>query len=121
MLKNAPEIITYSFDKAEDAKAIKKEFRRNSDDDSKLVDKGLLFITKCIAEAVCARNSNWDNNEYNKGVVEPYNKMRQLKDSIEATGSKASLDDMIEAFEMLKVILKTKLVDISEQKSYNFV
>ncbi len=78
------------------------------------------FIAKCIHIAVTTRNRNWDNDEYQKGVIEPYRKIQQLQERLEKEGKEPTQDEMQEALEMLRSVLTTKKVPALEQISrYN--
>jgi len=72
-------------------------------------------LTKCMAIAVCTKNSNWDNDDYLKGVIEPYNKIQQLQDELDKKGEEPSKKQMIEALEMLKSVFMTKRTPVEEQ------
>ncbi|MCX8132085.1 MAG: ACP S-malonyltransferase [Clostridia bacterium] len=114
MKKNAPGIKTFSYDVDSDVQAAKKLL---SSDGSGVEDikQGMSVITKCIATAVSTKNSNWDEQEYQKGVVEPYRKMTNLRDELEKEGRQPTIEEVREALDMLKNVLNTKKVPASEQ------
>ncbi len=68
-----------------------------------------------MAIAVCTKNSNCDNDEYIKGVIEPYNKIQQLQDELEEKEAKPSRKQMLDALEMLKSVFITKRTPVEEQ------
>jgi [acyl-carrier-protein] S-malonyltransferase len=72
-------------------------------------------LTRCLAIAVCTRNQNWNNDEYQKGVVEPYHKIQQLQDELEKEGKEPTVKQMTEALTMLRSVFNTKLVPVDEQ------
>ncbi|MCK4261228.1 MAG: ACP S-malonyltransferase [Halanaerobiales bacterium] len=72
-------------------------------------------VSKCLAIVVCTRNRNWDDDEYQKGVVEPYRKIQQLQAQIEEKGIETTEEDARKALEMLKMVFETKKVPIEEQ------
>lgn len=120
MRKNAPEIAAFSFDKEEDLETLKNTLlsgKSVSEDAESSIKKDFkhTVITKCLAIAVCTRNRNWDNDEYQKGVVEPYRKIQQIQLELESLGKQPSNEQMLEALEMLKTIFVTKKVPYDEQ------
>lgn len=115
MKKNSVQIMTYSFDKKEDADALKQEIRSAMNQEGSSYDKKVKFITKCIAIAVCTRNKNWNNDEYQKGVVEPYRKVQQMLLHIEETGEEPAMEQVNEALTMLQSVFTTKMTSMEEQ------
>ncbi|WP_068774890.1 ACP S-malonyltransferase [Paenibacillus sp. FJAT-26967] len=81
-------------------------------------DKVNNVVTKCLTTAVCTRNRNWDQTEYERGVLEPYRKIQLLQEKLDAPGETGSptLSQMKEALDLLKLILDTKKVPATEQK-----
>lgn len=110
-LKNK-NIATYSLGESSDVEIISKGLNNR---ERKNIDE-MTFISKCIVEAVCSKNNNWNNEEYQDGVIEPYRKTKQLYEYFESNGKKASLDQLYDALNMLKSVLKTKKVPDDEQK-----
>jgi [acyl-carrier-protein] S-malonyltransferase len=41
------------------------------------------LIGRCLAVAVCTRNHNFDDEQYRRGVIEPYNEIKALQDFLE--------------------------------------
>lgn len=111
MKKNVPSLITYSYDDESDVQNLKKHISSNE----KAVNNGLEIITKCIAAAICSKNSNWDEQEYQKGVVEPYRNVKQMKDEMVKADRQPSNDEVIKALNMLKSVLVTKKIPDEEQ------
>lgn len=72
-------------------------------------------ISECLRIVVCTRNRNWDNEEYKKGVIEPYNRIQELQNELEREGKEATTEQMLDALNMLKLVFKTKMVPIDEQ------
>lgn len=115
MKKNAPVIITYAFDNEEDFKAIKNA---NVSKDLNMAGGGKFVptvVTKCIAIAVCTRNRNWDNEEYQKGVIDPYRRIQQMQEEIEKEGRQPTLSEMKQALDMLMSVFITKRTPVEEQ------
>ncbi|WP_242855955.1 hypothetical protein [Ruminiclostridium josui] len=67
--------------------------------------------------AVATPNKNWDNEEYQKGVVEPYRVIQKLNEKAENENSEISIEDMKKAVDMLLMILKTKGTSEDEIKA----
>jgi [acyl-carrier-protein] S-malonyltransferase len=116
MKKNAQSITAYSYDDKQDLQAIKSLYLTSKEDiASRINDDKPNILTKCIAVAVCTKNSNWDNAEYQKGVVEPYRKIKDMNFELEQSGKKPSVEQMNEALEMLKSVFNTKKTPIEER------
>jgi len=113
MKKNASEIKAYSYDKSEDVEALLKAVKEQSEEGSK--PNGPTVVTRCMAVSVCTRNRNWDNDEYQKGVSEPYKKIQQMQEEIEKNGNIPTVEQMKEALEMLRVMFITKKTPVVEQ------
>lgn len=114
--QNAPSIVAYSYDKEGDIIAIgqltsggRKEAQSSQSEFQHTV------VTKCIQIAVCTRNRNWDNDAYQKGVVEPYRRIQALQDQLVKEGKEPSLEQMKAALEMLRSVFSTKQVPVTEQ------
>lgn len=124
MKSNAPSIRAFSFDKAEDLPELKKILPTETakKETSSSPQPGDVhnvfrnkFIAKCIHIAVTTRNCNWDNDEYQKGVIEPYRKIQQLQETLEKEGKEPTFDEMQEALDMLQSVFITKKVPVEEQ------
>ena len=72
-------------------------------------------ITRCLAIAVATPNTNWNQEEYQKGVIKPYRRIQTIQDELDRTGERPTIEQMREALEMLKSILATKRVPVREQ------
>lgn len=115
MKKDALGITTFSFDQKEDFDAI-IDLKKGADEGGKDdIASKLKLITRCIAIAVCTKNSNWDNEEYDRGVVKPYRKVQQMLEELEKQGTEPSLEQMNEALEMLRSVFITKRTPVDEQ------
>ena len=111
MKKNVPGLITYSYDYEPDVQSLKLMVNANE----QIVNKGIEVITSCIAISICTKNSNWNDKEYQKGVVEPYNKVKKVKEDIVKEGRQPTINEVREAVEMLKIVFDTKKVPRDEQ------
>lgn len=107
------DVIAYSFDNEEDLRAIKKEFLQPL---SFTNIKKLDLVTRALSIAVCTKNNNFNNNEYQEGVINPYNKVKKIKEKFENESRKPSMEEMTEALEMLKSVFNTKKTSIEEQR-----
>jgi [acyl-carrier-protein] S-malonyltransferase len=114
MKKNAPGILALSYDKEKDVKQIMEKL---SPQNPAVVDKAakLKLISRCLAIVVCTPNQNWDNDQYQKGVVEPYRKVQQMLDELEKADIEPTPEQMKEALEMLRLVFKTKRTPAAEQ------
>ncbi len=110
MKHNAPGIKCYSYDKSKDANELIEFFKEKKGG----IDIPSL-ITRCMAIAVCTKNRNWDNEEYQKGVSVPYKEIQEIQETIEASGVEPSLEQMKKALEMLKTVFITKKTPLEEQ------
>ena len=113
MKRNAPDIKTFSYDKSEDIEALTKAVKGESNSDKAVARPSL--VTRCMAVAVCTRNRNWDNDEYQKGVVEPYKRIQLMQEEIEKSGNPPTVEQMKEALEMLRGMFITKKTPVEEQ------
>lgn len=111
MKKNTPQIKTYSYDNDEDMQAVKRKLLSGEQD----ISNGMEVITKCIATAICTKNSNWDEQAYQKGVVEPYRKIKNLKEDILKENRQPSIEEVRQALDMLKSVLITKMLSKEKQ------
>ncbi|MCY9549595.1 ACP S-malonyltransferase [Lysinibacillus xylanilyticus] len=73
------------------------------------------FLDKSLAIAVATKNQNWDEEEYQKGVVEPYKKVKKLSEAVQKEDREATVEEMLAAIEMLQSVFKTKKVQEQEQ------
>ncbi len=115
MKKNSSTIKAYSYDNSEDAKELKDIVASDeflSQPDTKFRS---TVITKSLAVAVCTRNRNWDNDEYQKGVVEPYRKIQELQRKLEEEKKEPTADEMRQALDMLVTVFNTKKTPVNEQ------
>jgi [acyl-carrier-protein] S-malonyltransferase len=110
--RNLPAIPAYSYDNQDDRKIL---LRIHSQATSSPTEFKHTVVTKCIQIAVCTRNRNWNNDQYQKGVVEPYRRVQGIQDELEREGREPTLEEMKEALEMLQSVFATKQTPLSEQ------
>lgn len=75
------------------------------------------FVSRAMGIAVATKNTNWDDEEYNKGVIAPYNEMKNIQTKVEKENRKATVDEMKRTIELLLKIFATKKTPFEEQKS----
>lgn len=73
------------------------------------------ILKQCLAIIVCTPNSNWDEGEYNSGVVKPYKRIEKIIDSLEESKEEPTDVQINEAFDMLKKVFLTKGTPQEEQ------
>jgi len=111
---NVPSIEAYCYSQKDDRRKL-LEILGSSDSPRK---DSATVITRCMAAAVATPNYNFNNDEYEKGVVENYRKIQDMQDELDNTKSKPSTDQMNEALDILMEIFKTKKVDVAEQEEW---
>ncbi|MFU1716745.1 ACP S-malonyltransferase [Bacillus amyloliquefaciens] len=109
---NIADIKSYSYDKEEDVKIIKETLLN----ESVSLQAGFSIISRSLGIAVATKNYNWNNEEYAKGVIEPYEKVAAIQAELETSGRQPSREQMHMAVEMLKSVFRTKKTPIDEQK-----
>ncbi|WP_010250891.1 ACP S-malonyltransferase [Acetivibrio cellulolyticus] len=115
MKRNVPGIPALSFDNEEDIPALERKLSDMGKNTEESKGKGLKLLKMCLATVVCTKNTNWDEKEYAKGVVEPYRKIQKMKEELEADGCEPSVEQLKEAVEMLKSVFRTKGIELGEQ------
>lgn len=109
MADNAPGIRCFGLEDAAQAAALREHLRRHH--------PLHRAIVRCLAAAVCTRNRNWDEEAYRVGVIEPYRRLQQMQESLDAAGAAPSREQAEEALELLRLIFRTKQVPPDEQQS----
>lgn len=72
------------------------------------------FLDRCLTIAVCTQNLNMDERNYNQEVIEPYQRIWQIRHEYEQAGQKPPHERLSEALECLRRILKHKKVDTDQ-------
>jgi [acyl-carrier-protein] S-malonyltransferase len=111
MKGNIPGLKTLSYDVETDMEDVKRELTGTQ----QLPGTGMDVITKCIAIAVCTKNHNFNNDEYQKGVVENYRKIQSMKDELVKETAEPTVGQMKEALSLLRTIFITKKTPAEEQ------
>lgn len=105
MRTNISDIPVFSFDDQEEA------FFRH-------VEKSYFpFVSRAMGIAVATKNRNWDEEQYEDGVVRPYTEMQKMQEQIETEGRKATAEEMNTAVQLLKTIFRTKGTPNEEQEA----
>ncbi|MBU3198526.1 ACP S-malonyltransferase [Clostridium estertheticum] len=100
--KEYSKITVLSYDKVSDVETL--NMKLNGRNTLKLGD----LIIRCLSEAVCTKNMNWNVEEYQKGVVEPYNKIQQIQEEYERTEQEPTIEKCKEVLSLFFLILNTK-------------
>lgn len=73
------------------------------------------FLSRCMAMAVSTKNANWNDEEYEIGVVQPYERIGDLLERITSEVTVPAVEQMSDVLAMLKTIFVTKKVSSDEQ------
>jgi [acyl-carrier-protein] S-malonyltransferase len=80
------------------------------------------LIIRCMGIAVCTRNTNWEQDDYAGGVVQPYRNLEQLLKQVEANDITDFDQHIRAAIKHLDMIFKTKCTSLIEQQErYEFL
>lgn len=115
MEKNVKEIYVSSFERLYDITNLKNLLCNCNHENNSKVELMKLII-KCMAVAISTKNNNWNNEEYEKGVIEPYRKVKDMQRKVEEEGIVPSYENAREALDMLKLVFLTKKTPYLEQK-----
>lgn len=116
MKRNAPGIMAFSYDREEDVKELGEKLPTDRKTINIAENMPFRLIVRCLAIAVCTKNSNWDNEEYTRGVIEPYREIQKLRDELERENKEPSVQQMRDALYMLKKVFDTKRTPVDEQR-----
>lgn len=106
MKTNISDIRIYAFDDDKEIEKL-KTYVENS---------YVPFLSRCLGIAVATQNHNFDNKEYEAGVITPYNQIEALSKKVESQGRKANQEEMEQGLNWLVKIMQTKGVTQEEQK-----
>lgn len=95
-------------------------FAYDHNDDIERLEKHIIntstpFLSRSLGIIAATRNNNWDSEQYQRGVIEPYNKLSALQSEIQKEGRTATEDEMKLAITMLLMMFKTKQTSREEQ------
>jgi [acyl-carrier-protein] S-malonyltransferase len=111
---NMKDVNALCFDQKEDRQNLKEFLGQNP-----LYSKHVpTIITRCLAIGVATENKCFDNNQYDKGVIQPYKRIQSIQEELDKAGSAPSLEQMKEALGNLQTVLNTKMVPAKEQAEW---
>lgn len=102
----------FSLDLADDAPLIDQCFAA----DIRAMKERPSVVGKCLAIAVCTQNNNWNEEQYQKGVVEPYRQLQSMLERLERASEEPTPQDMRQALDLLGQIFATKGTAEDERK-----
>lgn len=70
-----------------------------------------FLLEKMLATAVCGQNTNYDEQSYATGVLEPYKKLKALCEQYHGTQNIPSQDEIAQALKYLTMIMENKGMD----------
>ncbi len=111
---NTPEIMAFCYGQPE----MRNNLQDMLESKSKAMKMFHTVISGCLAVAVSTPNGNNNEDEYVKGVVEPYKIIEKMLSSQIRQGIRPDIDQMKDALGMLRTILNTKGVSIEEQQAW---
>lgn len=112
--KLEPDIVTYCYGQKLDRKKLHEYFLEDSSYQKDIPD----FLGSCLGIAVSCENHNDNSNEYNDGVVVPYNRLKKMYSHMQETKGKLNVVDMQNAVKELKTIFGTKKLTAQEQEMW---
>ena len=78
------------------------------------LDKPIPFVSRCMGLAVSSRNHCQDSSYYESHVLDPFRRLQQIQNAIEADGREATADECRLAEKILTDIMKAKGLTQSE-------
>lgn len=114
--ENCPNLEAYAYDNENDVKTLISLVRTSDNGDNGGNTKN-LFIEKCVAAAVCTRNRNWDELQYQEEVIKPFREVKEVYYTLKDSGTEASLEQVKQAYKMLVSVFNGKKVPVEEQKT----
>lgn len=97
-----------TFNKFIDLEILKKRF--GLDREGKIE-----IIIRCLRIAVCTKNINWNNDEYEAGAAIPYREIKNRLLEIRQKEIEPSMDDVKAALKMLNSVFTTKMTEERER------
>ncbi|MGG4217924.1 ACP S-malonyltransferase [Paenibacillus jamilae] len=74
------------------------------------------WVKTVLAQAISTPNTNWNEDEYQRGVILPVRRLEELLKSIELGSSSSAYEQRHEALECIRLILQTKQVTAREKE-----
>ncbi|MGE6362753.1 ACP S-malonyltransferase [Bacillus paramycoides] len=113
MKRSGKNICSISLDKKVDKRQLDEKWLSESQlNNEHNTYKNIDFIKKCVSISLCTKNSNYNDHEYTKGVIEPLKDMKKLLNKHD----EVKIEEMYYAIEMLMKVLRTKEVSNDEKK-----
>jgi [acyl-carrier-protein] S-malonyltransferase len=112
VLTNLPGSTAFALDEQGDETLIEQDLAA----DIRAVKERPNVVGKCLAVAVCTKNNNWNEEEYQKGVVEPYRQLQAMQERLEQEAAAPDLDEMKQALALLGRIFATKGTPADERE-----
>jgi [acyl-carrier-protein] S-malonyltransferase len=109
MKKSCKSIIVYSTNTHEDLQEL---YQVEPED---FMDKRPNFLERCLAMAVCTPNRNFNEEQFQAGVIEPYREIKEMYNQLTAEKKEPESHDMKKAAALLQEIFNTKEVPANEQ------
>lgn len=106
--QSLPEAFVLSYDEKDKNSIFNNDKVQNN-------EKKLNPIGLCLGAAVSTRNTNWNEEEYEQGVIKPYHEIQDLYKKIEAEKRQPSLEEIESSMKLLQKIFDTKGVPVKEQ------
>ncbi|MGG3526863.1 ACP S-malonyltransferase [Bacillus pseudomycoides] len=131
VIEMAPQSILTNLYKNEQRTKKVRAFSFNQNKDKRLLKEVLLgdlnnvehvdgknkvsLVTRCLRVAITTRNSNFDEEAYFKGVITPYNRIKEIQFQLDESGTMPTIDEMNECLELLDTILTTKKLSVEKR------
>jgi malonyl CoA-acyl carrier protein transacylase len=79
------------------------------------IDKRPNFLARCLAMAVCTPNLNFNDEQYQAGVIDPYREIKEMYNQLTEEKKEPEIHHMKKAGVLLQEIFNTKKVPVNEQ------
>ncbi|MDR0268845.1 ACP S-malonyltransferase [Paenibacillus sp.] len=100
LFKGYPIMKAFSYENGEEMVSLGQELA--------VPENRLLFISRCLAVAICLKNSNWDEEEYREKVVSPYQNVQRMYNELCESKEEPTVEQMKQALDMLKTVITAK-------------
>ncbi|MBR6826284.1 MAG: ACP S-malonyltransferase, partial [Oscillospiraceae bacterium] len=108
MFDNFPAIKALSYDVPDDARELEKLLGS---------EKVTPFLSRCMGQAVATRNMCMDAQTYETEIMEPYRRLQQMQQLVEAEERNATAQEMQIGRDLLLQIFRAKQIPLDEQKA----
>ena len=110
MKKSCKSIVVYSTNTQEDLQELYQI------DPGDFIDRRPNFLARCLAAAVCTPNRNFNEEQFQTGVIEPYREIKTLYTQLAAEKKEPGVMHMKKAAALLQEIFNTKGVPEEEKR-----